>query len=402
VTRSTRGPRAAARNKQTHTEETEMTPKTHRRLAAALFAGAMSVAALPASAEEYSFSTWLEPNHPITLNAHIPWAEAVKARTNGDIDFEIYMAGALLPAKGTMQGVADGVAQGGFHTATYTPSELPLWNVIGDLSFKYPDAMVAAFAATEFGVLNPAGHGDWAKNGVVYLGGYSTPIYHFICRDDVKTLADLKGKRVRMPGGAWARFGESIGTVSVNVPSSEIYTAFERGTVDCTASDVTHLTAGATLMGVVKSINLLKMGPFFAGATWIYNRDFWNGLTPEQRKVIFEESARSVVRLQMAYDAAVDANLEAAKQAGKQLNEPSADLQKAYDDFVSGGMGGLAEIGQKAGVENVDQSLTELSALMEKWQGLLASVDRTDEAALTALLQKEVYDKLDPNSFGVD
>jgi flagellar biosynthesis/type III secretory pathway protein FliH len=104
----------------------------------------------------------------------------------------------------------------------------------------------------------------------------------------------------------------------------------------------------------------------------------------------------------MAYDAAVDANLEAAKQAGKQLNEPSADLQKAYDDFVAGGMGGLAEIGQKAGVENVDQSLAELSALMEKWQGLLANVDRTDEAALTALLQKEVYDKLDPNSFGVD
>ena len=39
---------------------------------------------------------------------------------------------------------------------------------------------------------------------------------------------------------------------------------------------------------------------------------------------------------------------------------------------------------------------------MEKWQGLLASVDRTDADALTALLQQEIYSKLDPNSFGVD
>ncbi|MBJ6128128.1 C4-dicarboxylate TRAP transporter substrate-binding protein [Microvirga splendida] len=378
---------------------TKFSRNATRGVALAAGVGLFSSAAL---AENYSFSTWLEPNHPITLAAHVPWAKAVSERTGGAVNFEIYMAGALLPAKGTMQGVADGVAQGGFHTATYTPSELPLWNAIGDLSFKHPDPMVAAFAATEFGLMNPAGNSDWAKNDVIYLGSYSTPVYHFICREEVKTLADLRGKRVRMPGGAWARFGETIGTVSVNVPSSEIYTAFERGTVDCTASDVTHLTAGATLMGVTKSINTLTMGPFFAGATWIFNKDFWSELKPDQRKIIFEESARALARLQISYDELVQKNLDAAKAAGKAIIPPPADLQQSYDKFVADGIGGMADIGKRAGIQTFDKSVQELSSLMQKWEGLLAKANRKSEDELTQLLRREIYDKLDASKYGLN
>src|SRR5689334_17259910 len=75
-------------------------------------------------AETFSISTFLEPNHLITRYQNVEFAEAVRAATDGAIDFEVFTGGALLPAAGTLQGVADGVAQGGTYAAVYAPSQL--------------------------------------------------------------------------------------------------------------------------------------------------------------------------------------------------------------------------------------------------------------------------------------
>ena len=44
-----------------------------------------------------------------------------------------------------------------------------------------------------------------------------------MCSSPMKSLKDLKGKRLRTAGAALSRWAESIGAVPVNVPSSEMY-----------------------------------------------------------------------------------------------------------------------------------------------------------------------------------
>ena len=377
--------------------------KPMKTLALALTSSAILTLGSQIASAQQMLSTWLEPNHIITLEAHQGWANLVKEATKGEIDFEVFVGGALIPAKSTMQGTADGLAQVGFHTATYTPSDLPVSNALADMGFETPDAYVMSLAFGDFMMNDAEGYNDWRKNGVIFGGSYSTPIYYFICREPVKTLADVKGKRVRMPGGGWARFGQEIGVVGVNVPSSEIYTAFERGSVDCTASDPTHLTSGATLMEVAKSVTLLKMSPFYAGVTYAYNPTFWKGLTDEQRRTLFDQSARAMARMQIHYDKEAQDALEKAKAAGVTLIEPDATLQKAYDDWAAGGVGGMAEIAKSThGIADPEALYARFRPYVAKWQGLFASVDRHDEEAVTKVIKENLFDQINVSTYGME
>ncbi|MDO5528875.1 MAG: C4-dicarboxylate TRAP transporter substrate-binding protein [Paracoccus sp. (in: a-proteobacteria)] len=371
-------------------------------LTTALLGTAAITMALPANAQQI-FSSWLEPNHVITREAHMTWAEELKEASNGELDFEIFVGGSLIPAQSTMQGVADGLAQGGFHTATYTPSDLPVSNALADMGFITPDAFLMAFAFSDFMMNDSAGIADWRDNGVIFGGGYSVPEYSFICRQPVSTLADMQGLRVRMPGGGWARFGQAIGVVGVNVPSNEIYTAFERGSVDCTASDTSHLTGGATLMEVTGGVTTLAMSPFYAGGTWIWNPDFWESLTPEQRRTIFDVSARAMARLQVAYDREAREARELGAERGIPIIEPDETLQAAYDKWVEEGVGDMVGIARTThGIDDPEALFASFEPYIEKWQGLLAELDQPyTEDALYDLLQAHLYGPLDENSWGL-
>ena len=356
-----------------------------------------------AAQAQYLFSSWLEPNHVITREAHLQWAEDLAAASNGDLTFEVFVGGALIPAQSTMQGVADGLAQGGFHTATYTPSDLPISNALADMGFITPDPFVMAFAYSDFMMNEPVGFNDWFDNGVLFGGGYAVPEYNFICREPQRTLADMQGLRVRMPGGGWARFGQAIGVVGVNVPSNEIYTAFERGSVDCTASDTSHLTGGATLMEVAGGVTTLAMSPFYAGVTYAWNPAFWAELTPEQRRMIFDVSAQSMARLQVAYAREASEALETARARGIEIVEPDETLQAAYDQWVADGVGDMAGIATSAhGVQDPEALFTLFTTYVDKWQGLLGGLEQPyTQEALYDLLQANLFGPIDVNTWGL-
>ncbi|PWE28921.1 C4-dicarboxylate ABC transporter substrate-binding protein [Pararhodobacter marinus] len=367
-------------------------------------AGTTALTIGTAAEAQYLFSSWLEPNHVITREAHMQWAEDLAEATDGEVAFEVIVGGALIPAQSTMQGVADGLAQAGFHTATYTPSDLPVSNAVADMGFITPDPFVMAFAWSDFMMNEPAGFNDWRDNGVLFGGGYAVPEYNFICREPLSTLADFEGKRVRMPGGGWARFGQAIGVVGVNVPSNEIYTAFERGSVDCTASDTSHLTGGATLMEVAGGVTTLAMSPFYAGVTWAYNPDFWAGLTPEQRRTVFDVSAESLARLQVAYAREASEARDAAAERGIPIVEPDASLQEAYDAWVADGVGDMAGIAASAhGIEDPQALFDSFQGYVDKWVGLLDGLEQPYTVEdLTALLQENLYGPIDVNTWGLE
>jgi len=72
----------------------------------------------------------------------------------------------------------------------------------------------------------------FAKKGLFYVG----PIHHdgniIHSKKSVKTLKDLKGMKIRLPGGMVAQVFEKFGVSTTSLPSSDIYPALEKGTVD--------------------------------------------------------------------------------------------------------------------------------------------------------------------------
>lgn len=43
----------------------------------------------------------------------------------------------------------------------------------------------------------------------------------------IRTLEDMKGKRLRIAGVAWSHFAEFVGAVPVSIPASEMYSGVE-------------------------------------------------------------------------------------------------------------------------------------------------------------------------------
>ncbi|NHF74450.1 C4-dicarboxylate TRAP transporter substrate-binding protein [Paracoccus xiamenensis] len=355
-----------------------------------------------AQADTYMATNWMAPSHILNEFAYVPYVADISAATDGAVEFEIYSSGSLVPAPTTLSAVGDGVAQLGIVAASYTPSELPLSGMINDMAFTARDAFATAFALTELGLTNQKLVEEYGKHNTVFLGGYSTPTYVMMCMKDVTDLAGLNGTKVRTAGTAQNEWIGSISGVPVAVPMTDAYSGLERGSIDCMLSDPTNLGKGYMFWEVVKSITTLEQGTSL-GATYVYNKDFWAGLTPEQRRAILDATATGLARSQVNYAENVESGLAGAQERGITLNEPSEDLVAALADFRAKMVEGLpARTASERGIDDPSDVLAEYVALEEKWFNLLQDVDRSDTEAVAQLVRDELFSKIDENSYGLN
>jgi TRAP-type C4-dicarboxylate transport system substrate-binding protein len=355
------------------------------------------LASTAAMAASYRATNWLQPIHTLNAEPYQKFAEGLKKATNDEVAFTVYSGGALVPAKATIQALRDGTAQLGIVYAGYTPAELPLNNVLVDLGFLVKDPMAAAFAYTEINLSNKDLINEWQKQGVIFAGGYSTPIYNFMCAKPIQSLADAKGKKIRTAGGTQTDWVASIGGVPVSVPIGDVYTGLSRGSVDCTMAEVPNLI-NSKFIEVAKSITRLDMGAV-PGATYVLNPDFWKELSAEHKKTMVSLMAKGLADQQVGYSARADEALKLAQEKIKVI-KPDQDLVDALAAFQTSYIKDLAQSSVKerkiADPTNLINQYTKLEA---KWSGLLNKVDRKDANAVAKLLEQELYSKINTDTF---
>jgi TRAP-type C4-dicarboxylate transport system substrate-binding protein len=355
---------------------------------------------LPAQGAQYNANHFFADQHSMVRGPYVEWAERIRERTDGEVDFRVFANGSLVPAAASLQGVRDNISQVTYHAGTYTPAELPIANLLQDLAFYNTDPLVMAFATTEFSLFDERIQLEWAQNGVVYGGGYSTSPYVMMCNSRVETLADVQGKSMRMAGGLWTRFAEAVGAVPVAIPSTEMYTGLDTGSLDCAVAAADALDS-FSLGDVVTSMNTLEIGNFYAGFEWGFNPGFWRELTPGQRAIIFEEMAYYLAQHRIAFDEDVETAVSSARDAGMEVVEPGPDLVAALEDFMATDEAVVVAAAGDAGVDEPEAIVADFKAIVDRWDGLLADVDRTDLDALVDLARTEIYDRLDAETYGI-
>lgn len=364
-------------------------------------AAAGALLALPATADTYQATNWMAPSHILNGVAYEPFVKEIAAATNGDVEFEVYSSGSLVPAPTTLQSIGDGVAQLGIVAASYTPSELPLSGVINDLAFLAVDDYAAAFALAEIGVKNPEMVKEYGQHGTIFLGGYSTPIYNLFCMSDIRTPEQIQGRKVRTAGTAQNEWIASLGAVPVAVPMTDVYTGLERRSIDCTLSDPTNLEFGYKFWEIVKFVNTLPQGSSL-GATYVLNKDFWAGLSPEDRRKILDLTGPALAKAQVAYHQGVESAVAGSKERGIAFSDPDAGMEEKLKAFQDALVGGLPErTMEQRKIADPTPIIEEYLALVEKWRGLLQDVDRNDADAVGAIVHREIYADLDENTFGL-
>ncbi|MCR4265561.1 C4-dicarboxylate TRAP transporter substrate-binding protein [Nitratireductor sp. ZSWI3] len=373
---------------------------TTRRSIALSFAAFL--AATSAGAEtSFIANSFYDTAVPMTKYGYIEWGKLVEELSGGDLKPEVYTGTVLLAARANLQGTQDNVVQVAHQTAVYTPSEMPVANAVQELGFNYSDPTVAIFAVADFSMHNPVQLAEWEKLGLVYLGAYSTLPYVLMCSSPVRSLEEIKGKRIRTAGSTVSVWVEKAGGIPVNVPSGEMYTGLERGTLDCASNTAADLI-DRSLWEVAKHTTLVPTGMYWSGPEWGYNAGFWSTLTPDQRSVLMEASARSMARIIINFRQNVDNGIAEAKSRGVNVYEPEGDLMQSVEAFREETLSSIYETAEtKYGVADAKAVIDDFTDTMAKWEALLANVDIDDEDALTALALKEIYADIDPASYGV-
>lgn len=369
----------------------------------ALAGACMALLAPAASLAETKFiaNSFYAAEHPHSKYGYIEWAEMVKELSGGDLQPEVYTGTVLLAPRANLQGIRDNVVQVAHHAAVYTPSELPVANAVQELGFNYSDALVAIFAVTDFSTHNATQLQEWQDKGVVYLGSYATPPYFLFCRVPVRNLAEMKGKRIRTAGSTVSQWVEEVGGIPVNVPSSEMYSGLDRGTLDC-ASNAGNDLIDRSLWEVAPHTTVLPTGMYWSGPQWGYNPSFWAGLTAEQRQTLMQATARAMARMNINYIARADSALKEAAAKGNNIYEPEDDIMKSVEAYREKALAGVyTKAKETYGLDNGQEVIDDFRATYDKWEKLLSEVDRTDEDALAALAMKEIYATLDPETYGV-
>lgn len=347
-------------------------------------------------------TTFMEPGHQISRIQFTQWAENVKAATGGAIDFELFLGGSLVPATGMLDAVSSGLAQVGMLVSGYFPSALPVANLIADAGFIEPDPHVLLYAYADFVTHEPVAQANYADAGVVYVAGLATDAYNLLCRGEVRGFADLQGKKVRTSGAGWARAVAGLGMVPVNIAWPELYTGLERGAVDCVTADPSALNSGPAILPLVDTVLLLPLPPYFTSAVHAANPDYWAGLTADQRRIVFTESARAMVDQLVETQRLIGEALDEARAAGTEVVEPDVETMAAYQTWIDAGMGDLVGIARQSfGIEDPQAVLDSFAGYIDKWKGLLDGVPRSDGAAIFEIVRANLVDQVDFATYGI-
>ena len=297
-------------------------------------AGAVAAPAL-AQATQPAISWRLASSFPQTLDAIYGPADAfckrVSQLTGGKFTIRQFAGGEIVPGLQVMDAVQAGTVEMG-HTPSYY--------------YYGKDPTFAFDCAVPFG-LTSRQHTAWFDQGggrelmreffrdygiINFMAGNTGTQMGGWYRKEIKTLADVKGLKIRIAGFA-GRVMERMGAVPQQIPAGDIYTALEKGTIDA-----------AEWVGPYddEKLGLARVAPHYYAPGWweagpqlsfYINIKEWEKL-PKQYQAAIEVASYEVhVSMQADYDAKNPAALARLIKNGAKMHFFSRPILDAAYKF---------------------------------------------------------------------
>ncbi len=125
-----------------------------------------------------------------------------------------------------------------------------------------------------------------SKYGAKIMNWYTFPTQMIWCAAPIKSVADLKGKKIRVQGVSQGDLVEGLGATAVTIPFGEVVPALQRGTVDCGITG----TMPAYKAGWHEVVSTVLEMP--VGFTIIYtavSENSWNKMNPATKEFFTKE-----------------------------------------------------------------------------------------------------------------
>lgn len=293
------------------------------------------------------------------VNVVEPWITEVEKVTNGRVKIET-MPKVVGTVPAQFDVARDGQADITIFVNGYTPGRFDIMEVV-ELPFTSDNAELYAGVVYRFYQKNLAQYGEY--KGVHPLSVFVVGAGQiFNNKRPIRTIADLKGLKLRSPQVGVTQSLTLLGAVPVTKPVSELYELLSSGVLDGTVLVPESVSA-------FKLIDSLPYATIVPGAlyntvlTLAINEDKWKSLRKEDQDAIMrisgETFARKVGRTYMNGD---DTTWDAMRKAGKSIETASPALVASMRQALKPVEVSWTEKARKKGVAQPEKLLESLRA----------------------------------------
>ena len=300
------------------------------RAGAAAAAGATLAA--PAIAQSLPAVRWrLTSSYPKSLDTVYgggeQLADRVRKLTDGKFDIRVFAAGEIVPGLQALDAVQNNSVEC-CHTNSY-------YYIGKNMSFGFETALPFGLTTRQHNAWMYYGGGmellrDFYKEyGVMnFPGGNTGTQMGGWFRTPFKTLSDLKGLKIRIPGlggQVWLR----MGAVPQNIPGGDIYPALERGTIDATEWIGPYDDEKLGFYKIAKHYYTPGWWEPSSQFSYFVNTAEWNKLPKPYQEAFAVAAAEVNLNMMAEYDAKNPVALKRLISNGVTLHRYPTDILKA-------------------------------------------------------------------------
>ena len=275
---------------------------------------------------------FLPPMSPFHSKFMAAWAERVTKQSNGRMKVQVYPS---MQLGGTppqiFDQVKDGVVDIGWTVAGYSAGRFPAFEIF-ELPFMVNSASGGSRALWEYVHVNKLDKTEFKDVKLLATHQHDEPHFHMVDKP-IKTLADLKGMKVRAPTRITNKLLTALGATPVGMPVTQVSDALSKGVIN-----------GALLpWEVVPSIKVHELVKFHSEidekSQWLYATVFvfamnpakYASLPPDLKKIIDANSGAELSASigKMADEEAIPARKQAVER-GNTFNTISMDELKNW------------------------------------------------------------------------
>ena len=248
-------------------------------------------------------------------------------KSNGSLKFEYSADGVLGSEFDMIQQVMDGTIQAAILSAgtfsTYTNLmdciQLPflITNYEQEKEVLNSDAAKAIYekVGEDLGVKIVSVQ----ENGIRHIANNVRPI---------NSLSDMKGLKLRIvPSNMLTEVITNMGASPMSVAYNEVYSALQNNVVDGEEINLTSIYA-LKHYEQLKYVSIIGMYPFPSFV--VYNRDFWNSLSPDQQQILEEGHAQGSENLFNKYLPEYEEEASAAIKDHAAINTVSDEARQEF------------------------------------------------------------------------
>jgi len=171
------------------------------------------------------------------------WMDKVTERTNGWVTFQTFWGASLGSGPGHIDLVEKGMADVILGSRIYAPGKFPIGAFLFAIPFGPTDMRLVSQARRRIHEEFPAFRENLAAHNIILLGNFVTSPYNICSKTPIKTLDDLKGKKIGLIGRYFGRWVKPVGAIPVVAPMHDRYTLLQTDVTQVDFHPIENLNA---------------------------------------------------------------------------------------------------------------------------------------------------------------